>query len=173
MGMSSKELGIVFFITVFFMIPGAKLGSMLSNKYNPLISLKIQHAIFIVSTVTACLVLYTPDNKNFSYIFGVFWGLCMGWFYPTANLIFSLSLPTGQESELTGFYILFSQIFNWLPPLLFVLLNEAGLDMQWSFMSLTIFYDISLCFLVRMSPWNEIRLSALEVSRMIIVFEED
>ena len=105
--------------------------------------------------------------KYVAFFFALLWGVCLGWFYPTANLVFSLSLPKGQESELTGFWIYSSQIIVWLPPLIFTLMNESGVHMKYGVMSLIIFFLIGFAFICLMAPWSTIREKANEQSKMI------
>jgi len=116
--------------------------------------------LFSALTVAGAFILDGPNKKNICYLFAVFWGMCLGWFYPTSDLIFSLSLPKGQESEITGFYIYCTQIIVWLPPLVFTLINEAGFNMKWGLISLDIFFITAVGFLQLMAPWEEVRESS-------------
>jgi len=161
------EVGIIFLIALIGTIPGSKIANIISRKTNPVTSFKCILLFFSIVTVAGSLVLSGPEMKYVAFFFALLWGVCLGWFYPTANLVFSLSLPKGQESELTGFWIYSSQIIVWLPPLIFTLMNESGVHMKYGVMSLIIFFLIGLAFLCLMAPWSTIREKANEPSKMI------
>jgi len=173
MEMDGSQLGIVFLIALLCSIPGAKLGADISKKYNPIISLKIFYVYFTSITIVGGILLDRPERKNLAYGLGVVWGLGLGWYHPTVNLIFSLSLPKGQEAELAGFFMYSGQIFNWLPSLVFTLLNEFGAPLNIAMMSLIIFYILGFCFLCRMCSWQDIRKSANEHSLIIRAMDDE
>lgn len=167
MGMNSKELVILSFIALIFAVPGAKLGSTLCKRYDPLIALKSFYIYFTCITIAGGFLLDRQERKSFSYGLGPVWGIGLGWYYPTVNLIFCQSLPKGQESEFSGFFLYCSQILQWLPSLIFTLMNEFGVPMNMGLMSLVIFYMLAFGFLSLMSPWSKIRQSAMEKSLII------
>jgi undecaprenyl pyrophosphate phosphatase UppP len=78
------------------------------------------------------------------------------WFYPTENLFFSLCLPKGKETELSGFFVYCSQILVWLPPLVFTLLVNADIDQKWGLMSIVVFFFIAIGILMMVAPWEEV-----------------
>jgi len=170
--MSSAELGIVLFLSLLFSIPGAKIGSIISKKINPVASLKIQLTFFSVVTILGGFIVDREERKGLAYLLGILWGISLGWFYPTANLIFSLLLPKNQESELTGFYFYSGEVLVWMPPLCFTLMNESDIPMKWGLMSVTIFFALSFFFLSLMSPWSELRILANEPSKMVELIDE-
>lgn len=65
-------------------------------------------------------------------------------------------LPKGQEAELTGFFVYCTQIITFLPPLVFTLLIESGVNMKWGLMSMIVFFIIAIGFLCLMPPWDEV-----------------
>eukprot|EP00586_Coscinodiscus_wailesii_P001508 CAMPEP_0172483266 /NCGR_PEP_ID=MMETSP1066-20121228/10178_1 /TAXON_ID=671091 /ORGANISM="Coscinodiscus wailesii, Strain CCMP2513" /LENGTH=563 /DNA_ID=CAMNT_0013247025 /DNA_START=102 /DNA_END=1793 /DNA_ORIENTATION=+ len=152
--MSGPQIGILFLVSLSTSVVGAKLASVITQKTNPKISWIICLYCFTIVTIAACFVLDSPKRQNVAFLFGILWGLLLGWFYPTENVIFSFILPHGQESELAGFFIYCSQIINWLPPLVFTVMNESGINMRWALMSLTIFFVISIVFMHLMQPWS-------------------
>lgn len=164
------EIGIVFALVYLASFPGSLLGAFVTKKTNPVISWKIDILIFIVSTITGAVVLDRPERSHLVYIWSILWGGGIGWHYSTENLIFSMCLPKGQESELTGFYVYCTQILGWLPPLIFTLINESEIGMQWALLSLIIFFFISLVMLQLMDPWDEV-VEAAKNNKMIIIPE--
>lgn len=154
--MSGTEIGIVFLTTLLASVPGSKLGSIVTNRTNPNTSWKISLSVFSIVTFGGAFALSGPDRSYLAYVWGVMWGVILGWFYSTENLFFSMVLPKGQEAELTGFFVYCTQILVWLPPLVFSAMIEAGVKQTWGLMSLIIFFVIAIGFLSLVAPWPEV-----------------
>jgi hypothetical protein len=41
--------------------------------------------------------------------------------------------PKGQETEMMGCFFFAGQVLGWLPPLIFTIMNENGVNMRWGF----------------------------------------
>ena len=109
---------------------------------------------------------FAPD------IFGCMWGGLLGWFYPLENVIFTMSVPEGQEAELSGFFTYCRAILTWLPPLVFTAMNESGIEMKYGLLSLVGFLLIG-CFLLQlMAPWEDV-LEAAKVNKMAKVAPDE
>ena len=63
-------------------------------------------------------------------------------------------IPKNKDAELMGAYLFFGQILSWLPPLVFAALNEAGVSIRISMLSLLIFWFISVICLQIMGPYE-------------------
>lgn len=70
--------------------------------------------------------------------------------------MFTMTCPSGQEAELTGFYLYSANILVWVPPLIFTFMNQNGVSMQWELFSLVFFFVIGIFFLFLMDPWDKI-----------------
>lgn len=160
--MDATEIGVVFLVVLLLGIPGTKLGEKVALRFNPVFSAQICVVVFIFATTVAAFVLTGPDDKQFTVIFGVFWGVCLGWLHPMDSTIFITIIPKGQESELMGIYIFCGQVLSWLPPLLFTALNEAGVEMSIGLASLDVFFFLGLCCLWLMGSYDK----ALEHARL-------
>jgi len=154
--MDGTEVAIIFIVTLVASLPGAVLAEFVTKKTDPNKSWQLCLVVFAIVTVAGGLLLTDESQKNLIYLFGVLWGVILGWFYPTENLFFSMVLPKGAETELAGFYIYCTQILVWAPPLIFTAINESGAHMKWGLMSLIIFFGIALVFLRMVSPWDEV-----------------
>jgi UMF1 family MFS transporter len=153
--MDSNEIGVVFFLCLVMGIPGSKLGGYLAIRYrNPITSAKICDAFFIVTTVLASLVLTGPEDKNMTFIFGALWGLGLGWLHPMHVSAYISIIPTGQEAELMGMFLLCGQILAFLPPLLFTILNEFGVAMSYGMGSLNLFFAAGLACLFWLGDYD-------------------
>jgi UMF1 family MFS transporter len=146
--MDSTEIGIVFFLVLVMGIPGSKLGGYLTiNLRNPITSAKLCDVFFIGTTVLASLALTGPEDRHMTFIFGALWGLGLGWLHPVHVTAYISIIPTGQEAELMGMFLLCGQILAWLPPLVFTILNELGVDMAYGLGSLNLFFAAGLACL--------------------------
>jgi len=169
MKMKSNEIGFGFFLLFLAVIPGATIGQYITKKTNPNTSWKLSMAYFMLITTASVFVITEPERKNFVYVWGVLWGLYLGWFYSAENLFFALCLPKGREAELSGFYTFCTQSLVWLPPLFFIVINESGMHQKWGLMMLNIFYILAITMLTIVAPWDEVM---EEASKVIDLDEE-
>ena len=152
---NSTQISILFLIVITCTIPGSYFANWLSNKTNPMVAFKIQLTTFIVLNFIGFLILSDPSKEIEAYIMGVFWGFWIGWYYPLEKLIYSMIVPKGQESELAGFFLYCSQVLTFLPPLVFAMMNEAGINLKWGGIHLNIYMFIGLVFFHSMLPWRQ------------------
>lgn len=173
LNMSGSEIGIVFLTTLIASVPGSKLGSIVTKRTNPNTSWKICLTIFSIVTFGGAFALSGPERSYLAYVWGVMWGIILGWFYSTENLFFSLVLPKGQEAELTGFFVYCTQILVWLPPLIFSIMVNAGVNQQWGLLSLDIFFVIAIALLSFVAPWPEVLEESAKVVDVELVTVDD
>ena len=153
--LSGINIGIVFLIVLISTIPGSFISRYITSKTNPMTSLKIQLCFFIGFNFIAFLTMTSEDDEILAFIYAVVWGLLIGWFYSARLLIFSMIMPEGQESELSGFFIYCTQILGWLPPLVFTIMNETGINLSWGGIHLNIYLFLGLCLLQLMPTWKK------------------
>jgi len=149
------SVSIIFIVVMCSIIPGGFLGSFVTRKTDPKKAMILCLTCFIVANFIGFLVLNGPDKKNLVYIFAVIWGVLIGWCYTTDSLLFSLICPKGQESEFSGFNQYCSKVLTWLPPLVFTLMFESGINMSWGGVHLNIYLFLSICFYYSMEPWEK------------------
>jgi MFS-type transporter involved in bile tolerance (Atg22 family) len=159
---NSTQISILFLIVLTCTIPGSYFANWLADKTNPLIAFKLQIITFIMLNFVGFLILNNPTKEMAAYIMGFFWGFWLGWYYPLEKLIYSMIVPKGQESELAGFFLYCSQILTFLPPLVFALMNEAGINLKWGGIHLNIYMSVGLVFFHFMLPWRD----CLEVAKV-------
>jgi len=155
--MNANEIGVVFLAVLTMGAPGSKLGEYIALRYNPLISAKACVIFFIVSTTLASFLLTGPKDKKLTAVFGTAWGLALGWLHPMHSTLFITITPTGQETELMSMYLFCGQVLSWLPPLLFTILNEAGVSMSVGLASLNLFFLVGLICLHFMGDYQAAR----------------
>lgn len=130
-GLNATDIIIFFFVVLVSALPGAKVAPMISKRFNPNISWQLSMIYLFIVMVIGAFTLGDAPHKYLALPWGVFIGFGLGWFYPTENLFFSCILPKGQEAEISGFRVYCSFILSWLPPLVFSVLVENGVDAKW------------------------------------------
>ena len=56
---------------------------------------------------------------------------------------------------MAGFFLYCTQICAWLPPLIFTVMNENGISLQWGGIHLNIYFALAFIFYCFMAPWDE------------------
>lgn len=153
--MTATEIGVVFLVVLITGIPGAKLGEWLALRFNPLVSAQCCILLFIISTALAGIVLTGPEHKQYAVIFGVLWGISLGWLHPMHTILFLGLTPDHARTEYMGIFIFSQQVLSWLPPLVFSTLNELGVSMNLGMISLDIFFVLALICLHSMGRYDQ------------------
>jgi MFS-type transporter involved in bile tolerance (Atg22 family) len=138
--------------------PGRRIGQVVALRLDALISAKACTIFFIVLKSLASVLLTDPSDKHLTPTFGICWGFTLGWLYPMhLTFFFTTVTPTGQETELMSVYLFCGQVLSWLLPLLFTILNEAGVSMSIGLASLNVFFAIRLVCLHNTWSYNVAR----------------
>lgn len=154
--MNGNEIGLVFLISLCTSLPGTKIAQFATKKLDPLKSNILSWIFFIVITSTAALTLRGPAYKNYMYIIGVLWGILFGWIDVMHDAIIMSIIPRNQESEMMGLYLFCQNIFAWMPPLLFTILNELGARMTIGMASLNLFFTIGIFCVLMMGEFEKV-----------------
>ena len=152
LGMTTMEVGIAFLLILIMGIPGAKLGEWLALTLSPRSSAILALQFFIATTTVAAWVLHGPDRKQYMNVFGILWGTGLGWLHPQNTTMFIALTPSHSQTEYMGIYNFAQSIIGWLPPLVFTVMNERGVEMNLGLASLNIFFFLALMFLIMMGP---------------------
>jgi hypothetical protein len=103
----------------------------------------------------------------------MFWGVAIGWVYPTEKTIYVTIIPRGQEGELMGTYICACQLLSWCPPLIFSIMNEMGFTMRLGMITLCIFFSVSFVILFFVGDYYEAVSHARDIDNGLIPFQAD
>jgi len=153
--LDSTGTAIFFLVTLIGTLPGCRLASFVTSKSNPNTSWKLSMLTLFVTMVIGALVLESVPSYC-AYIWAFFVGIALGWFYPTENLFFSMCLPKGQEAELAGFFVVCSQILSMVPPAIFTVLIEAGVQQKYGVIATSSFFLVATGLLMLTCSWEEI-----------------
>lgn len=165
--LSSQKVGLVIMLILFGGVPGTFVGKHVSLLYDPLTSAKASLVMFI-AVICFASVLLSPENSDMVFVFGFFLGLCKGWLNPVMTATYVTITPKGQGAEAMGVYIFCTHFLTFLPPLIFTLLNEAGLSMRWGMVSINIFFIFGLLCLNKIDDYEE----AIEKAWVRIVMDQ-
>lgn len=154
LGFSSQENGITILIMLLGSIPGALLAGRLTVKFDPIRSSIAATLVLAINTIAAGIVLKEPGQQLETFVLAAFWGLGTGWKWTTDRLLASVLIPEGQDAELMGLYLFAGQILTWLPPLVFTVLNEAGVNQRIGIASLAVYFLLGAVALLLMGSYK-------------------
>lgn len=156
-GLNATDISLFFFVVLVGTLPGSFFAKMISKRINPNTSWQLSMVTLFFVMVIGAFTLGDAPHKYLSLIWGFFVGLVLGWFYPTENLFFSCILPKGQEAEIAGFRMYCAMILSWLPPLVFSILIENGVDAKWGMTFMASFILVAASLLrFGAGTWEEI-----------------
>ncbi len=71
------------------------------------------------------------------------WGLGIGMVYPLTNALTAVLIPGGRETTYFGIKVACAKSLTWLPPLLFIVINDAFNSLRFAIMPLAAMYAIA------------------------------
>ena len=147
----SSENGIVIMITLVSSIPGSLTAGWLNHRFKkPIMSTISAFLLLITTNVLAGVFLRGPDQRIGSFIAAFGWGMGYGWNRTCNEFMSSTLIPKGQDSEMMGIFLFTRSFLAWIPPLMFTMLNESGVDQRYILIALSIFFLFALgsCILI-------------------------
>mmetsp|Transcript_38950 Transcript_38950/g.81864 ORF Transcript_38950/g.81864 Transcript_38950/m.81864 type:complete len:552 (-) Transcript_38950:197-1852(-) len=155
-GLNATDITFFFLVVLIGTIPGSRVSAVLAKWSNPSSCWQASMIVLFVTMVIGAFTLGNAPNKYYSFIWGFFVGVCLGWFYPTENLFFSCILPKGSEAEIAGFRVICSMILSWLPPLIFSILVSNGVEAKWGMTFMASFVLVAALLLrLGAGSWEE------------------
>mmetsp|Transcript_18236 Transcript_18236/g.34614 ORF Transcript_18236/g.34614 Transcript_18236/m.34614 type:complete len:580 (+) Transcript_18236:200-1939(+) len=121
--------------TSLILMVGNLAGSLFSKKVcaliNPLNSYRVGLTVLGITIACSTIYLDAPRKLTEVYLTAVAWGFSMGWTYPSQRVLFCTLIPKGQETEMMGLFVFVGQILGWLPSLIFTIMNENDVPLEW------------------------------------------
>jgi MFS-type transporter involved in bile tolerance (Atg22 family) len=154
--MDGTEIGIVFLVVLCFVIVGAKISEYVVKWTDYNTCWRLNMLYFSIVTAIAVFVLKGEEDKLWTYILGCFWGIAIGWFYPTENGFFAVLVPQEQATEMAGIFNFSSLIISWFPPFLFTAMNESGIALNYGLLHLVAYFLVAIGLLSLMPSWEEV-----------------
>ena len=148
------EVGITNLILLVFTIPGSLFSNYLMKKINPLRAFRYGLMFLTIVIGTTVGFLDRPERKNWTYLVAIFWGIAYGWIFPAQRTLQVTLTPRGQETEIMGIFTFVTQVVGWLPALIFSIMNEKGVNMQWSVSVLAWFLFVSILLLFGVGDYD-------------------
>mmetsp|Transcript_3295 Transcript_3295/g.5986 ORF Transcript_3295/g.5986 Transcript_3295/m.5986 type:complete len:404 (-) Transcript_3295:420-1631(-) len=142
---NAQQNGTAMLIMMLAAVPGAYLGAWITKRtnHNAVLSSMVALTILIVTTILVAVFLDGPGKQTITYILAVGWGLGTGQKWASDRMVLLLVLPPGQNAELMGIYTFFRQVLSWLPPLVFTILNEEGVQQRYGMATLIVYFVLS------------------------------
>jgi len=128
-------------------IPGAIVGTFVARRLDPIKSYRINLVLMIICVTVFVTILNAPGQQKRTYIYSTFIGFNGGWKTTMDRLISSSIIPLGQDTEMMGLFLFSDQCLLWLPLMVYVIMNEAGISPRINVAILNVYLFISLFFL--------------------------
>lgn len=159
LGLPSFNLILTILLVQVVAILGAYVFSRLSNKLGNIKTLKITIVIWCFVCFTAFLIDKSQENVNiYFYILGGLLGLVLGAIQSLSRSTYSKLLPeTNDTATYFSFYDVTEKIAIVLGMLVFGVLVSVTGSMQWSVLSLAIFFLISFIVLSRVGKTKYVK----------------
>lgn len=137
-----EDTGPFFAAVLVFAIPGSYFSQFVTRRFGYVRSLQMAIWFFIISTLAFSAFAHKPEHQTISYLWGVLFGLAIGWIYPVQRSLYCKIIPGGCEAELMGLYQLCAMIISWLPPLGFTVINEATGSLRAALIVVPVFHAV-------------------------------
>lgn len=134
--LSASEVSNALAVAILCAVPGAVLASWYANT---LVRAHLTLTVGLVCTavVTGLAAVALPTGEpGPTVLFAGAWGVLLGASWQCAGFQLALLVPPGQEAELGGMLVTCYNTFQWLPPLLFTIVNEASGSMRGALVTL-------------------------------------
>lgn len=169
--LTDQQLFIMSLLILLSTIPGNYFAKWVMTKTDPITSLQYQMSFMIIFNCMAFMSM-AHEAIILPYAYGVVWGCLFGWFYPSEMAAFSMLQPKGQESELTGIFLYSAQILSWMPTLIFTLMNEFGIHMQYGGLFFNFYFFTAIVLFQCMELWHNCLPIIEQANKMLIVENE-
>merc|ERR1712232_425643 len=124
------QTGIGISMSLIGTIPGSFIATFISRRLDPLKSTIIYQAYWIVNASLFLIFLTGPDQLVRTYVILFSCGCSAGWKHTMDRIMSASLIPEGQDTELMSIYLFAGQSLNWLPLMIFTLLNENGFTLR-------------------------------------------
>jgi MFS transporter, UMF1 family len=153
---SARENGLVILIVLVSGVPGSLLAGYTSRRWkNPVRSSIAATSLLATTTLVFAIVVTGPHQQLETYILAIGWGVPIGWKWTVDRLLASTFIPVGQDAELMGTFLFAGQVLSWLPPLIFTVLNEAGVSQSIGIGTLAIWFSLGIASLLAIGNYRD------------------
>ena len=157
---TAQESGIGVLLLLLGSVPGAVAANRVTKIYDPCTSSKVALIILTVTTIVYAAVVNDPSQKMISYLITLGWGFGVGWKWTSDRVVTSFIIPPDQDAEMGGIFLFAGQILTWIPSLIYILLNEAGIPPRYGVASLTFWFVVSYICYVFMGSYEDARIQS-------------
>jgi len=156
-GLNAKEMVTSNLILLACAMPGSAFSVALAKRFNPKVAQQIALSLWVISIVLGSLVIYEPKTPTpYVYVTSLLWGTSYGVIYPCQRTLWTMIVPPGKATEFMGYYVFCGRILEWLPTLTFSIMNELEIPMNYSLMSLSVFFAAAIISISFMGDFDEL-----------------
>ena len=158
LGLSVNEVTLALGLTILVGICGPLVVTYAQRKYN----ISIQRIMLFVVTFYMVVVIIFPILAPLGYIFiilvamGI--GLASGMWLAAGQAFFATLCPGGKEATFTGCYMFANKSMDWIPALVFSVINQATNNLLLSYYCSVIIFDVGaviLCYTIDMEKGRD------------------
>jgi MFS transporter, UMF1 family len=154
---SAQESGIGVLVILISSVPGAFVANRCTRRWDPV---KSSMAALVLLTATCILysaLVYEPGQKALSYFLSFGFGFGIGWKWTNDRMLTSVIIPKGQDAELMGVFLFAGQVLNWMPALVYFLINESDISPRLGIASLCFWFGASFICYIMMGSYENAR----------------
>jgi len=124
-------------------VPAAYLSTFVARRTDPLKS-SIVYIVLVMLNVIMFAFCAKPGQlvKTYAILFSI--GISGGWKNNMDRLVSASIIPKGQDGEMMGFFLFAGQCLSWLPLIVFTAMNEKGISIKISIITLDTYLVIAL-----------------------------
>ena len=175
MGLTSNQVSLAIVLVVLVAILGPLLVTFLQRKYK----VSIQKLMLGVVTFYMISIILFPLIASISYPFVIIAalsiGLAQGMWLASGQAFFASLCPGGKEATFTGAYMFANKLMDWIPPLVFSILNQATGNLFLSYYCCILLFNIAsvvLCYVIDMEKGREEIKDTLKNRRLTLSSDE-
>ena len=157
---TAQESGIGVLLLLLGSVPGAVVANRVTRRYDPCISSKASLIILTVTTIVYVAIINDRSQKMLSYLITLGWGFGVGWKWTSDRVVTSFIIPPEQDAEMGGIFLFAGQVLTWIPSLVYILLNEAGVSPRYGVASLIFWFVASYICYVFMGSYENARVQS-------------
>ena len=138
-----------------FNVIGSRVHPLVAKRINLLNDVRLNISLWVVTLILCGFTVNGPDKLNLFMGFTCILGFLFGWIIPSTRSLFFTLMPKGKNAQYMGIYVLGTNGFTWAPPLLFTILNEAGVQMNHIIVLGLIPFAISLLIMTKVGKFED------------------
>eukprot|EP00594_Rhizosolenia_setigera_P015670 CAMPEP_0178962344 /NCGR_PEP_ID=MMETSP0789-20121207/14301_1 /TAXON_ID=3005 /ORGANISM="Rhizosolenia setigera, Strain CCMP 1694" /LENGTH=506 /DNA_ID=CAMNT_0020646461 /DNA_START=49 /DNA_END=1569 /DNA_ORIENTATION=- len=127
---TNAEIALNAVLLSLFAVFGSRIQPIICRKLGHLKEVSLNMILWMLILCFIAFFVTKPEHMKRFFVMSALFGVVWGWSLPSMRTIYIILMPKGREAEIMGIYMFVTAGFLWAPPLLFTILNEAGVAMN-------------------------------------------